>query len=319
MLPAPLNVSRSPTPSLNPTIAVARNQIYVAWEEDDLRGNREIFFQSSAPFSSPMNLSNSSRPSRNPDLATDDQGHLFLVWEEEIGGGNVEIFFRRSIDNLRHRDLLPPLFDLPFNISDSPLPSQNPAITVSSKGLAIVWEEGGEILLRSSTDTFQPPLNLSRTPSLSKHPIVAALEELVVVAWEEQLHGNWEILTVSNQATTPAALIEDLESKRSEDKALEPDVQIHLAQAIEYAQRISGANPRDDLKNEALTIEEIFETGIFEAGEKERKTKNKAYTLFDHTASLLTQDEKKKVICEIWEELSKAGKALSERLKVKCE
>lgn len=296
LLPTLLNVSRTPTPSLNPTVAVAGNVIYVAWEEDDLRGNREILFQSSAPFSAPMNLSNTPRPSRNPALAADEQGRLFLVWEEEIGGGNVEIFFHRSIDDPGYRDraLLPPIFDVPFNLSDSPLLSRDPAIAIGAAGPVVVWEEGDDILLRSSTDTFQPPLNLSRTPTiLSRRPAIAILDDLIAVAWEEQLHDNWEILSITNKATTPLDLIKALEGERG--KAKDPNVQIHLARAIEYAQRISGINPRDDFKNEALTLDEIFRAGL-------ESYKTGALTLLHRTGSLLTGEEKR-VVCEVWSQL----------------
>lgn len=322
LLSTPLNVSRTSTPSLNPSLAVAQGQIYVAWEEDNLRGNREILFQSSAPFSAPMNLSNSPRLSQNPDLAADEQGRLYLVWEEETGGGNIEIFFQRSIDDPdpQYRALLPPVFmDVPFNLSNNPLPSRSPAIAVVSRGegrspiIVVVSEEGGEIFLRNSNDTFQSPINLSRSPSLSRDPAIATFRELVAVAWAELLNNNWEILSITNKASTPADLIKALQDAKPDT----PDAQIHAAQAVEYARGILGANPESDFRNEVLALDEIFAAGL---GEKE--SKDKAINLLERTKSVLTEQERRNIICNsgIWAQLGEqTRKELKEKMNVTCQ
>jgi hypothetical protein len=86
--------------SSNPSIAVFRNNVYVAWEEQQAPDNFDIVFRKSnnngITFDAALNLSNSLGDSRTAKIAA-SQDDVYIVWDDQTGsvlsGG---VFFIRS-------------------------------------------------------------------------------------------------------------------------------------------------------------------------------------------------------------------------------
>jgi ethanolamine utilization microcompartment shell protein EutL len=95
-----INLSNTQLGSSNPSIAVFRNNIYVAWEEQQAPDNFDIVFRKSTNnginFDATMNLSNNPGDSRGVEIAA-SQDNVYVVWDDRTG--NVvgrDVFFIRS-------------------------------------------------------------------------------------------------------------------------------------------------------------------------------------------------------------------------------
>ena len=95
-----INLSNTQLGSSNPSIAVFRNNVYVAWEEQQAPDNFDIVFRKSTNnginFDATMNLSNNPGDSRSSKIVV-SQDNVYVVWDDRTG--NVlgrDIFFIRS-------------------------------------------------------------------------------------------------------------------------------------------------------------------------------------------------------------------------------
>ena len=93
------NISQDNGTSEFPQIAASGKNVYVVWE-DDINGNKEIYFTSSldtgSTFGSITNLSENNGTSEFPQIAASGK-NVYVVWEDDING-NKEIYFTSSLD-----------------------------------------------------------------------------------------------------------------------------------------------------------------------------------------------------------------------------
>ncbi len=93
---------------LFPSLAVDRNNVYVAWEDfrnpdNILNQGADIYIakseNSGASFGSNINVSNAVGNQYLPSLSTDVGGNLYLAWEDyRNGDADPDVYFAKSID-----------------------------------------------------------------------------------------------------------------------------------------------------------------------------------------------------------------------------
>jgi hypothetical protein len=96
----PLNLSNNIRGSFDPVLAISKNDIYVAWD-DDSPGNADILFTKSTDrgnsFSiKPINLSKNVGRSLYPDVAISRSNNSYIGWSDDTPG-NYEVFLLRNV------------------------------------------------------------------------------------------------------------------------------------------------------------------------------------------------------------------------------
>jgi hypothetical protein len=141
-----INLSNNVGFSWIPKIAASGNNVYVVWE-DDTTGNNEILYKKStdggATFGTTVNLSNNAANSGQSAIAAAGN-NVYVIWSDGTGG-QADILYRVSTDGGT-------TFSGITNISNNPGFSRIPAIAASGNNVYVVWEDGNDILYRSSTD-----------------------------------------------------------------------------------------------------------------------------------------------------------------------
>jgi hypothetical protein len=102
-----MNLSNTVGHSLDLSIAVSGDNVYVVWQEDqqDSLGNHEIFYirstDAGAMFDSVINISDNAAFSGAPSIAASGN-NVYVVWIDQgavdQGTGGQDIFYRRSTD-----------------------------------------------------------------------------------------------------------------------------------------------------------------------------------------------------------------------------
>jgi len=96
----PVNLSNNIRGSFDPVLAISKNDIYVAWD-DDSPGNADILFTKSTDrgnsFSiKPINLSKNVGRSLYPDVAISRSNNSYIGWSDDTPG-NYEVFLLRNV------------------------------------------------------------------------------------------------------------------------------------------------------------------------------------------------------------------------------
>ena len=96
----PVNLSNNTRGSFDPVLAISKNHIYVAWD-DDSPGNADILFTKSTDrgdsFSiKPINLSKNVGRSLYPDVAISRSNNSYIIWSDDTPG-NYEVFLLRNV------------------------------------------------------------------------------------------------------------------------------------------------------------------------------------------------------------------------------
>jgi hypothetical protein len=96
----PVNLSNNTRGSFDPALAISKNDIFVAWD-DDSPGNADILFTKSTDrgnsFSTkPINLSKNVGRSLYPDVAISRSNNSYIGWSDDTLG-NYEVFLLRNV------------------------------------------------------------------------------------------------------------------------------------------------------------------------------------------------------------------------------
>jgi BNR repeat-like domain len=96
----PVNLSNNIRGSFDPVLAISKNDIFVAWD-DDSPGNADILFTKSTDrgnsFSiKPINLSKNVGRSLYPDVAISRSNNSYIGWSDDTPG-NYEVFLLRNV------------------------------------------------------------------------------------------------------------------------------------------------------------------------------------------------------------------------------
>ncbi len=131
----PVNLSNNAGFSLDPSVAVLGDSVFVAWM-DETPGNSEIFLARStdggATFSPPVNFSNNAGLSGGVSVAV--LGDSVVVAWMDTTQGNWEIFLVRSTDGGA-------TFTPPVNLSSNAGFSANPSVAVSGDSVVVAWTD----------------------------------------------------------------------------------------------------------------------------------------------------------------------------------
>jgi hypothetical protein len=159
-------------------IVVSRNNVYVAWVEENEPANPDIFFRVSTDngetFNPVINLSNNDGDSGiNSSLHMLIYGNnVYVSWIDNSNGPDTDIFFRASNNN---GQTFHPVIDL----NDNEGGSVGQDMVVSGNNVYIAWTDnnGGDtdIFFRASNNygqTFDPVINLSNNAGVSGNPVM---------------------------------------------------------------------------------------------------------------------------------------------------
>ncbi|MFQ5780448.1 MAG: hypothetical protein ACE5HN_06630 [Nitrospiria bacterium] len=157
--PGVTNISNTDTVSFAPSTASIGSVVYIAWTDEGIGGDLDIFLSRSddnggASFSAPINVSNSTDFSGNPKIAVSGT-NVYVVWEEFVSAlGEREIFLRRALDQSGVLTWPFPFDTGGKNLSEfskdcddqltpvpDPCPSQNAAIAVEGDNVFVAWAE----------------------------------------------------------------------------------------------------------------------------------------------------------------------------------
>jgi hypothetical protein len=186
----PESVSSTAGPASEPAIAVGEDgTVYVAWE--DTAGDRSAIYYSrrvAGAWSKPSDMSKSPNPCSHPDIACGPKGMLYICWAENSQTEKASDVWC-CIGN-KHGQ-----FGKPFNVSNTPGPSRDPALVADASGrVAIVWSDTtsgdttADIFGKISLDgggVFSNPVDFSNKEGMSIHPDVALAGSKLFVVWED--------------------------------------------------------------------------------------------------------------------------------------
>ncbi len=178
--------------SSQPTVAASNNgTVHVSWVDlNPGKSAPDIFYAKceNGNWSRPVNVSSSARIAQQPIISCGRGQNVFLTW---LDNSRKELApdIWCSVDNHDSK------FSEPFNISDTPGVSSDPAIAADSRGrVVIVWSDTtsgvtkpdifGRVSLDSLAD-FSNLIDLSNTEGVSLHPSAAIAGERVFVVWDE--------------------------------------------------------------------------------------------------------------------------------------
>jgi hypothetical protein len=196
----PENISNTPGESIQPQFSTEGNNVYVIWMDNTTTfGEYDIFFAVSTDngqtFSTPINLSNNVGFSVDPQISTEGN-NVYVVWGDNTAGSSInsDIFFAESNDNGQ-------TFSLPENISNNPISSFNPQISIEVNNVYVVWTDidplgDTDIFFAVSTDngqTFSLPENISNNAGESVDPQISTEGNNVYVVWTDTPIGNGDI------------------------------------------------------------------------------------------------------------------------------
>jgi hypothetical protein len=181
-----------------PNLAIdSSNTIHVVWE-DDISGNREIYYTRStdggATWSAAKRLIWNSGESRFPAIAIDGSGTIHIVWDDNTPG-NAEIYYRGSSDGGATWSAANRLTWTSGGSYDSVLAIE------SSDTIHVVWFDftpgNVELYYKRSSDggaTWSAANRLTWNSGGSYCPAIAKDgSDAIHVVWEDQTPGYSEI------------------------------------------------------------------------------------------------------------------------------
>ncbi|MFY9964788.1 MAG: sialidase family protein [Nitrososphaeraceae archaeon] len=185
-------LSNDEASSVNPSIAVSGNNVYVVWDSvtpgPPLPGREvDVLYRRSTDggvtFGSVINLSNNPGVSDFSAIAASGN-NVYVVWQDSTPG-KFEIFYRMSTDGGA-------TFGSAINLSNNAEDSFNPSIEGIGNNVYVAWNDNSlgnsEILYRRSSDgggTFSTTTNLSNNIATSVLPSVAASGVNVYLVWQD--------------------------------------------------------------------------------------------------------------------------------------
>lgn len=164
----PVNLSASGQPAANPRISYdSSGRATAAWERSD--GSNAIIQTSNSlnggTWSTPVNLSAAGQNSRNPQISSDSSGLTTVVWARGTSSNRI-IQSSSSVNG--------GAWSTPEDLSASGANANNPQISVSATGLAvIVWARGAGTSRIVQSSTIDNPIAPSPTPTQSPTPELA--------------------------------------------------------------------------------------------------------------------------------------------------
>jgi hypothetical protein len=134
-----INLSNDTGDSIRPEIAVSDSNVFIAWQNQAMKGDNVFFKRSTdsgASFGDTLNLSNNQGNSTNPEFSVNSSSSIYTVWQNQASNNKThDIFFKRSTDSGAS-------FGDTLNLSNNPGDSIDPDITSANDGSAyIVWTD----------------------------------------------------------------------------------------------------------------------------------------------------------------------------------
>jgi hypothetical protein len=186
----PVNISNNAGFSLNPSMVISDNNVYIAWIDTSDGGDYDIFFSVShdngQTFDEPINISNNAGESSFywPMLVSGD--NVYIIWIDRSNSiDNPNILFSVSHDNGQ-------TFDEPINISNNAGESGIVEMIVLGNNVFIAWidrNNGGDYdvsirISHNNGQTFDEPINISNNAgeSVNQHMLVSGNNVYIVWA-----------------------------------------------------------------------------------------------------------------------------------------
>lgn len=181
--------------SICPRVAVAGNNVHVAWR-DNRDGNNEIYYKRSTDggttWGADTRLTNGAViPERGPVIAVSGN-NIHIVWNDvRHGNPNWEIYYKRSTDNGS-------TWDTDTRLTNHPGPSFAPYIAVSGNNIHVTWWDiqgtsAYETFYKRSTDngsTWSSDTRLTPNDGArSDCPFIASSGNDVYVVWHDARFG----------------------------------------------------------------------------------------------------------------------------------
>ncbi len=181
-----LNLSNNPGPSEFPKITVSGSNVYVAWFQENAKGELpNVFFRGStdngATWGARINISTSgtvlSFPN-SPDVfqLAASSGNVYIIWQQN----GDEVSFRRSTDNGATWKSI-------INLTTHGDSIAEPQIAVSGSNVYAAWTSSGrDTIFRRSSDsgaTWKPIFHISDNPGFALNEEIAVSGSNVYVVW----------------------------------------------------------------------------------------------------------------------------------------
>jgi hypothetical protein len=180
------------------SISVSGNNVHVAWQDERVAGNWEIYYNHSTDggntWVGEARLTNTPGASMYPSIAVSGN-NVHVVWQDNRAG-NFQIYYKRSIDGGT-------TWDADTSLVISPELSEYPSIAVSGNNVHVAWQDNRgqyyprwEIYYKLSTDsgaTWGADTRLTNAPENSEVPSIAVSGNYVHVAWQDFRDLNYEI------------------------------------------------------------------------------------------------------------------------------
>ncbi len=179
-------LTNTPLESEHPRIAIAGENVYVAWDEGS-QSSQDIYFRRSADggrtWKAPQRLIKNAFLSEMSDLAATDR-NVYAVWHE-MPTSAWEIYFCRSIDGGK-------TWAAPQRLTYTEPGSLWGCLAASGNGVYLAWTEGHykeeEIYFQRSADagaTWEAAQRLTDNADFSERPRLALSGKSVYLVWHD--------------------------------------------------------------------------------------------------------------------------------------
>ena len=174
------------------SIAVLNEKVYVVWQ-DERDNDKEIYFNKSTDngttWFGDIRLTNNVGESEAPTLAVEGS-NINVVWSDSrIGIGNGEIYYKKSTDAGLN-------WSEDIRVTNTPVASGRPSVSVSSNFVHISWNEVWEIYYTRSTDygsTWETETRITNNTSDSENSFVVVSDSAVHLIWQDDPANNDDI------------------------------------------------------------------------------------------------------------------------------
>ena len=194
-------LSIDPEVSSNPAIAVAHNNVHVAWPDyrDYGVSDTEIYYRRSTNngdwFEPAIRLTNVLSFKWNCNIAAFDD-NIHIVWDDDRSVSSFDIYYIRSTDNgitWSPEILLTNPSDLDYF----------PKVSISGNNVFITWtsRRGGieEVYLRRSVDNginWDPEQKLTSSNTLARTSQIASFDNNIHISWQDHRTGSPEVFYI---------------------------------------------------------------------------------------------------------------------------
>jgi hypothetical protein len=191
---ADTRLTDSPSFTLNPSLAVSGENVFVAWD-DNQDGNKEIYFKRSADggqtWQPETRLTFNDGSSLCPSIIVSGP-YVHCVWDNAMNG-NTEILYRRSANYGLSWDSIKQLTDNPGSSTWAHVSAYGPSVHVA-------WEDDRDgnvgVYYKRSQDnglTWGNDTCLNSFSFCSRGPNLAVAGQVVHAAWYDYRDFNYEI------------------------------------------------------------------------------------------------------------------------------